>query len=189
MNIKVVQPPASMPVSLSQAKQHLRLETSTEDDLLTGIIREATDYCEVILRQNLIERTLQQSFTRDQIASGLFLTGAPVREVVEVRGLSLSGQSTIISPSQYTIALHDGQAHLHLHDDIDPATIAQGVTVDYASGLGQTGSEIPGNITRAILMLVAHWYEFRGATHRDEPADKLPAGLEVLLAPHRRIAL
>ena len=106
-----------------------------------------------------------------------------------MRGLSLSGQTVVIPSSDYTVSFHDGQAHICIKDIIAPAVIAQGVSIDYLSGFGQTGAEIPGNITRAIMMLVAHWYEFRGASHRDEPAENLPSGIETLLAPHRRIAL
>ena len=189
MNITVVHPPTSMPVSLTQVKQHLRIDNDAEDVVLTGMISSAIDYCEVTLRQNLIERTLRQDFSRKDCVPGIFLTGSPVREVVEMRGLSLSGQTVVIPSSDYTVSFHDGQAHICIKDIIAPAVIAQGVSIDYLSGFGQTGAEIPGNISRAIMMLVAHWYEFRGASHRDEPAENLPSGIETLLAPHRRIAL
>ena len=168
MNITVVQPPTSMPISLTQVKQHLRIDNDAEDGVLIDMISSATDYCEVTLRKNLIERTLRQDFSRKDCTSGIFLTGSPVREVVEILGLSLSGQSVVIPSSDYTVSFHDGQAHIYIKEIVAPAVIAQGVSVGYLSGFGQTSAEIPGNITRAIMMLVAHWYEFRGASHRDD---------------------
>ena len=37
----------------------------------------------------------------------------------------------------------------------------------------------------AILLLVAHWYEFRGAAMAGDQPVSIPVGFDRLVAPHR----
>ena len=56
-------------------------------------------------------------------------------------------------------------------------------------GYGDRGPDVPDAFRRAILMLAAHWHEFRGAVAPDDQPVSMPPGFAALLAPFRRLAL
>jgi uncharacterized phiE125 gp8 family phage protein len=60
-----------------------------------------------------------------------------------------------------------------------------GVEIDFSAGFGEAGADVPDLLKRAILLLVAHWFEFRaGFGPADQPAS-YPAGYERLIAGYR----
>ncbi len=38
-----------------------------------------------------------------------------------------------------------------------------GVEIDFSAGYGEAGTDVPDLAQRAMLMLVAHWFEFRAS--------------------------
>ena len=46
--------PALEPVTLAEAKAHLRVDISDDDDLITAIIKAAREYCEEYLDRTLV---------------------------------------------------------------------------------------------------------------------------------------
>lgn len=60
----VVDPPGLLPVSLTEAKQHLRISSSAEDSNINSLIRGATSWAETETRRRLIEQTVTLSMDR-----------------------------------------------------------------------------------------------------------------------------
>ena len=48
---------------------------------------------------------------------------------------------------------------------------------------------MPAPLRQAILMLVTHWYEHRGAVGHDLAVLAAPLGFEALIAPYRILSL
>jgi len=44
---------------------------------------------------------------------------------------------------------------------------------------------VPAPLRQAVVMLVAHWFEHRGAVGFDQAGDVAPLGFEALVAPYR----
>ena len=59
MPLRVVTPPASEPVTLAEAKAHLRLEESVDDVLVQGLITAARQYIEKICWRAALTQTLE----------------------------------------------------------------------------------------------------------------------------------
>lgn len=60
-----------------------------------------------------------------------------------------------------------------------------GVEIDFTAGFGEAGTDVPDLLRRAILLLAAHWYEFRtGFGPEDQPVSYPPA-YERLIAGYR----
>lgn len=59
-----VDPPGLLPVSLTEAKQHLRISSSAEDSNINSLIRGATSWAETETRRRLIEQTVTLSMDR-----------------------------------------------------------------------------------------------------------------------------
>src|SRR3990167_9642771 len=55
--VKIATAAAAIPVTLTEAKAHLRIDNSTEDTLITTLINVATEYAEKRLSRSLISQT------------------------------------------------------------------------------------------------------------------------------------
>jgi len=60
-----------------------------------------------------------------------------------------------------------------------------GIEIDFTAGFGEAGTDVPDLIKRAMLALVAHWYEFRASFSGREQPVSFPPGYERLVAPWR----
>jgi uncharacterized phiE125 gp8 family phage protein len=57
LSIQLVTPPAIEPVTLDQAKQHLRVDYSEDDSLITGLITAARQYAEKYMHRAIFNQT------------------------------------------------------------------------------------------------------------------------------------
>ena len=69
------------------------------------------------------------------------------------------------------------------------ATSVNGIEIDVTAGYGPSGVDVPSPLRQAIMMLVAHWYEHRGAVGHDLATALTPQGFDALIAPYRVIRL
>ncbi len=176
------------PVSLSSAKRHLRVEHHSDDVAITGLIGAATEYVETALRQPLIFRTLRQYVDVVPPDRSIKLESSPVSAVVAVTGYGPSGDPVSVSPDQFSLDVFGESAMVRLEARIPVSHFANGLEIDFVAGLAETGLQVPDVIAHAIKTLVAHWYEFRGA-ETNPIVNSVPAGIDRLLAPYRRISL
>ena len=61
--VTVVTAPTVEPISLAEAKQHLRFESTVEDALISALIVAARKHCETATRRAFVTQTLR--LTRD----------------------------------------------------------------------------------------------------------------------------
>lgn len=141
-------PPATLPVSLSTAKQFLRIDGSAEDASLTALIEGSSRMVEAYLRRALVERTYT---IYSKNATVIPLPYPPIVQVVSVTNEYdedvAYGQSLEIVPPYITI---DGGNGL--------------VTVVYKAGF----STIPQDIQNEILNIVLPQYEGRGTDYQKQ---------------------
>jgi len=64
-----------------------------------------------------------------------------------------------------------------------------GVEIDFRAGFGPAGPAVPDTLRRAILTLVAHWYEFRGSYGPSEQPVSVPMAYSRLVRAWRRIGI
>ena len=70
-----------------------------------------------------------------------------------------------------------------------PGRIANGIEINIAAGYGNGAANVPETIRRAILLLVAHWFENRAAVEVGTVLRQTPLAVLALLAPYRSIKL
>jgi uncharacterized phiE125 gp8 family phage protein len=84
---------------------------------------------------------------------------------------------------------HDRPARFHVGRAVAPGRVLNGIEVDFTAGFGDTATDVPDALKRAILLHVAHMHAFRGAVPVEAQPAGVPAGYERLIAPWRRRAL
>lgn len=189
MPLAIISQPISKPVTLAQIKRHLRLDHDQDDEYLNELTDAATIHVEAVTSQFLISRVVRQYIETMPASRSISLEAWPIRSIQEVRGYDFDGNPNIILSQNYRLDSRIDPPALILNTNINFNAFCNGIEVDMEVGYGETGADIPSNITRAILVLIAHWYEFRGTLPAGDETALIPSGLNALLAPIKRVRL
>jgi uncharacterized phiE125 gp8 family phage protein len=187
MPYKVTVQPTSEPITLPQAKRHLRVDWADDDAYINDLITAARQWCENGLRRALITQTLQAVIQLPEPVQGKLSgvvgrVGWPIELPMTAAGTL---QSVTLAEIETQIATF---ASLTVTDDylVDPnsepgriwlaaAAIAEWsvslnypgavprVRVTYTAGYGADASTVPYPIKQAIMNGIAHLYENREA--------------------------
>lgn len=181
--------PSLEPVTLVEAKAHLRLGHDSEDELVAGLIRAARDEVERTTGTALIEQDWRLVLDAWPRNGAVALTPHPVRAILSVTVYGSEGEASLLDPGAYRLDGHARPARLWLAERPAPGAATNGIEVDFRAGFGEAGPDVPDLLKRAMLMLVAHWFEFRGvAGPADQPVGH-PPGYDRIVAAYRRARL
>lgn len=175
--------PAVEPVSLAEAKAHLRLDADDEDNLIGALIVAARVSVETDIRRVTIEQSWR-AFVETWPDAGIELPVQPALSVDAVRAVDAESATTLLDAEDTNFDIADGSLQL-----VNPASGAVSYEVDFTAGYGAAGSDVPQPLRQAILLLVAHWYEHRSAVADADDATATPLGVRALVAPYRRMTL
>ncbi|MGB3389815.1 MAG: head-tail connector protein [Pseudaminobacter sp.] len=177
--------PAIEPVTLVEVKSHLRLAHDSEDDLLAGLVRAAREDVEratglALIRQNWW--LVRDDWPHDDCVA---LMRCPVGEIVSVTLFGSEGEASVMDPSDYLLDSVSRPARLYFKRRPAQLRAMNGIEIDFTAGFGEVGTDVPDLLRRAVLILVAHWYEFRAAITPGQQPASYPAGYERLIASYR----
>lgn len=188
MPSKLMTPPAVEPVTLAEAKAHLRVTHADEDQLISTLISSARRVVEARSGLLLIEQTWT-AFLDDWPDSGII--DMPLAPLLSVDSVATFGEDDIaatVDPAHYYADTASRPPRLLLRGSrvwTRPGRIANGIAIIVTAGFGATASAVPEPLRQAVLILVAHWFEHRGAA--DPPP--LPLTLDALIRPWREVRL
>lgn len=191
MAVALLTGPAVEPVSLDDVKAHLRLDGDDDDGLLQAAITSARYHVEATTRRKLIEqgwRVYLDAWPRRWI---VHLPVAPVMTVDAITIYDAAGEPQTVEPEDYEIdaASAPGRLVLSATAPVPVGKAVNGIEIDVTAGYGPSSVDVPGPLRQAVLMLVTHWYEHRGAVGHDLAVLIAPLGFEALVAPYRILSL
>lgn len=177
--------PGAEPVSVAEVKQHLRIDHASEDGLLEGLVRAAREEVEASTGLALIDQSWRLSIDRLPRCGEVALRRHPVRAITSVTIYGADGEASLVDPAGYIHDLEARPARLKFLVPLSSDKAMNGIEIDFEAGFGEAGTDVPDLIKRAILLLVAHWYEFRAVFPPEKQPVSFPAGYERLIAPYR----
>jgi uncharacterized phiE125 gp8 family phage protein len=213
LNYQLITGPATEPVSLTEAKLHLRVDFSDDDALITALITAAREHCEQIMQRSIFNQTYVLSL--DQFNYGDWRSTIPMERrnplrfsalwesmalrlpvprlvsVTSITYLDVNGTEQTLDPSTYNVDPASEPARIVPAINLTwPTTdyyIPGSVKVTYISGTWGDGASVdtcPVSIKQAILLLIGHWYE-----HRSDVTElnlrPAPRAVDALLNPYR----
>ena len=186
MPLQNVSPPGGLAVSLARAKEHLRADDAADDALISDMIAAATRRIEQETGLALITsqwRLLADAMPRD---CTFRIPLAPVTGIDEVAVRTESGWQAV-PDTDWQADLASRLAHLVATAQWPRPDGAPGaIRITFTAGFGATPDAVPEELRMAVLVLTAHYYEFRegGAAPKG-----LPPEVVALIGPWRTISV
>jgi uncharacterized phiE125 gp8 family phage protein len=173
-----------MPVSLAEAKAHLRVDHDDQDDLITAQIKAATAYLDGysgLLGRALVTQTWRQDFA--VFADRLPLPVSPVTAIVSVLYFDTGNVQQTLDAEVHDLFADVRATYLALRPgQVWPATFnrADAVSITFTAGFG-AAVDVPEPIHQAILLIVQRLFD--GADIEiDIAIDRV---VHALIAPYR----
>lgn len=189
MALTVVVEPAVEPITLEEAKCHLRVTVTEDDVLIEGLIRAAREQIELECSRALIKQTLELALDAFP-CPWITLPRPPLLSVTSITYTDVNGTTQTLATSEYTVDTRREPAEIvPAWGKSWPSTreVQNAVVVRYVAGYGDDPGLVPEALKLAAKMLIGHWYENRESVVIAQgltPAT-VPMAVDRLLMPLR----
>lgn len=175
----VIVGPTQEPLSLQDAKKHLRVDGTSDDAYIDDLIVCAREYCEEAQGRAYFLQTLE--FTMDQwpYENDIYIRHETYRFALP-RATPLRSVESIIYKDQYGVATTWDSANYIVDTDSDPGQIvlpygaiwpifnlypSNAIRIRYTVGLDPASPvrPFPVRTRHAMRLLIGHWFENREA--------------------------
>jgi uncharacterized phiE125 gp8 family phage protein len=160
--------PSFEPLTLADAKAHLRVDVSDEDTLITSLISAARIYVEARTGRVLSQRAFTVELDGFPMnGEDIVLPFAPVSSIVSVSYFDTSGAAQpMVAGTNYRSALGLHLPRLRLPVTAtewpETANVSDAVSISLIAGYSGVNA-VPETINQAMRLLVGHWFENREA--------------------------
>ena len=161
--LKILTAPASEPVSLTELKLQLRIESDddSQNAMLTSYIKSARQGVERYLGRALITQTLQAFF--DCFSYQMVLPYCPYQTLTHIKYYDADGDLQTLDSSIYQTDLISEPARISTAYGQSWPTTRSGkynaVEIQYVAGYGDTSTDVPEPIRQLILGIAVDLYE------------------------------
>lgn len=189
-SIRVTDPPGIEPLTLEEAKAHLRIvDDESQDDLVAAMLAGAVEMVERRTSYVLTDREMEIAWEAFPcLPEVLSIPREPVTEASALVYDDGDGVPTELVDYRWSASA--------------PEQVLPGLGEDWPVALGDPGSvrltfraghevaaEIPPALLAAVKLMLGHLWAHREAVVTGTIATELPLGVEALCGPFRRMAL
>jgi uncharacterized phiE125 gp8 family phage protein len=185
MSTAIITAPGTEPITLDEAKAHLRVDLEAEDTLIEALITAAREQAEAYLKRALVTQTWELYL--DEFPEQIDVPFPPLQSVTSIVYVDDDGVDQTLDTSTYTV---DAKAQpgriVPAYDESWPSTraVPNAVTVQFVAGYG-AASAVPLSIKQAMLLMIGDMYENRESFVIGQSVNELPLTSERLLWPYR----
>jgi len=189
MNLSLITAAESEPVSLVEAKLHLRVDHSDEDALINRLIVAAREMAEDATWRALITSTWELRMdTFPQMP--LRLPKAPLQSISSIKYVNEDGDESTVATTVYDVETQNEPGFIFFKPNQDWPSVTLypygGVRIQFVAGYADADA-VPSKVKAAILLAVGHLYENREqvvVASGLAPVD-LPMGFYALLGSEK----
>ncbi len=184
-------PDAALPVE--EFKAHLRLGTGfgeghVQDEVLVSFLRAAMAAIEARTGKVLLERAFTWALTRWRGAQGQGLPVAPVQAVSDLEIVDRTGARTSVASNAYWLEQDGHSPTLRSTGSVLPVIPQAGsAVVHFVAGYGDAWADLPADLRQAVMLLAAHYYEFRNETSLSDGC--MPFGVSSLIERYKTLRM
>lgn len=190
--LQLVTAPASEPITLDDAREHLRVRDTREDSSIAAYVKAARAYVESVTGRQLVTATWRLVLDRfpgrceDEQLPYTWRYGTirvprpPLVSVSSVQYVDTDGVLQVLATSEYQVSTIQepgrvAPARFKVWPVTDPQSL-EAVRVEFVAGY----TDVPDDCRQAVRLLVGHLYENREATV-DVALSVVPLGLQMFV--------
>jgi uncharacterized phiE125 gp8 family phage protein len=174
MASKLITAPATEPVTVAEAKAHLRVDSADDDALITALIVSARQGAEHITGRALMPQTWELAL--DKFPRQINLSRAPLTSITSIKYLDESGVLRTMTEGAYLLDGHSEPARMTpAYGTNWPATRCQAnaVLVQFVAGY-TSAAAVPQEIKSWMLLRIGMLYENRESVAAGVTLSELP---------------
>lgn len=186
--LKVSVAPTSAPITLSEAKAHLRVDASDEDALIQRLINSAVAKIDGVDGIGYCMMTQTWVATLDAFPAGtIVLPLAPFNALVSIAYTDTSGNPQTMDAADYNVVGGATPAFVEpIYGGSWPSArdVSGAVSVTFRVG-SATAAEVPGDLVEAMFKMIESWFEVRGDVVVRHAVRSVPGGVAETLERYR----
>lgn len=186
--LRLVADATDEPVTLEEAKAHLRVDVTDDDDLITALITAARQMVEMVLRRALLSQDWELRLDAFPASDTLEIPLPPLQSIAAITYTQQDGTSVTFAATEYTVDTGSTPGRIALNSGAswpgDSLSALGGVQIAFTAGYASADA-VPQAIRQALLLLVGHLYENREAVTDTKTLQTTPLAFEYLLQPYR----
>lgn len=167
-NLTLKNPPAIEPISITEAKEYLRLVDIdiSEDNYLNSIITAAREWCEGFQNRAYITQTWGMSLDYWPNKNIIDIPKGNLQSVTSVKYKNSVGvEKTLTENTDYVYSIRGiigrlSPAYSKVWPSFTPYPL-DAIIIEFMCGYGDTADKIPEKVIQAMKLLISHWYENR----------------------------
>lgn len=193
---RLITAPTLEPITLAFAKQHLVVQHTLHDDLITLYIAAARREAEKLSGEKFLTQTWEFDFSRfPHSRAPLEIPIRPIQSLSSILYLDTVGDSqsygtlsgSPLTPEEYSLQRDDNNSRIVLKINEEwpqTAPVENAVTIQVVAGAGDAASDVSELMKAGMLLLIGHFYENRETVVVADSgvALEIPMGIRDLLA-------
>ena len=186
-NYRLVNGPASEPLTLSEAKESLFIVDSETayDTYITNLITASREYVEGQIWRPLITQTWALNLDKDEVNSLIKnINKAPLQSVTSVQYYDTSNALQTLATSKYEVDIYSNPARFRLLEVPQVYDRFNTMQITFVCGYGSS-SAVPKRIKQAMLMIIGHLFANRQDVVTGTQIHQVPDNSSKLLEPYR----
>ena len=180
-------PDAVLPVD--EFKAHLRVGSgfgtdTLQDEVLRGFLRAAMAAIEARTGKMMLRRDFSWNLTMWRDLSAQALPVAPVQVITEMEMVLRDGSRVPVANDLYWLEQDQSRPRVRSVGACLPSIPTAGaVIVNFQAGFGDVWGDIPADLRQAVMLLAAHYYEYRNETSLSDGC--MPFGVSSLIERYK----
>jgi uncharacterized phiE125 gp8 family phage protein len=182
MGLYLKTPPKWEPITLDEAKAHVRVTHNDDDVYIAHLISTARAYAEQYLKWAIPEQTWVWTMDEWPVFP-VRVPKCPLSAVVSFTYKTADGAQVVVDPASYIVDTNSLPGRIYYEPPGVTLPEINGITIEFVAGFA-SASDVPMAIKHAMLLIIGHWYENREQVTTERLAT-VPFGVEALLDPLR----
>jgi len=185
---KISVAPSVEPMSLADAKTHLRVDASDDDDYITALIKAVRLHAERITGRGFITQTWEMRRDTFPASNSIKLRYAPLQSITSLIYKDSDGTDNTWASSNYVVDTYREPGLIILEDGVswpsDTLYETGGVRVLYVLGYGDAASDLDEDLIHVMKLHLTVLFECR-APISEIKLQPVPLGYHALLEQFR----
>ena len=190
MGLVLATAPTTEPVTVAEAKSHLRITTSAEDTYIGELISGARAKVEQDTNRSVATTTWDLWWDIPPVLRAIRLPRPPLQSVTYIKYYSTADVEATFGSINYFVDVSNQQGgRISLTEGSawpsDGLRYANAIVTRFVAGY----TVVPFDLKHAMKMLIAHWYENREALNVGNIVAEYPLGYKELIWPYKVFSL